>query len=127
MPSSTWPHASHEPRRLVRLWIGVLAGPLLFLALLETNYVLTYVACERRIEWPVHAASAVAFVLVGLAGLSAWRTASTVATDIESTDPGTTRDARVRFMALGGAVLCLGFMLVIIAMEIPAVVLTPCG
>lgn len=127
MPSSTWPHASHEPRRLVRLWIGVLAGPLLFLALLETNYVLTYVACERRIEWPVHVASAVAFVLVGLAGLSAWRSASAGATEIESTDPGTTRDVRVRFMALGGAVLCLGFMLVILAMEIPAVVLTPCG
>lgn len=105
----------------------MLAGPLLFLALLETNYVLTYVACERRVEWPVHVASAVAFVLVGLAGLSAWRSASAGATEIESTDPGTTRDVRVRFMALGGAALCLGFMLVILAMEIPAVVLTPCG
>ena len=55
------------------LWLGLLAGPTVWLMLLEFNYVGAYVACETRSTWFLHTATAVAVILVTAAGFFAWR------------------------------------------------------
>ena len=130
MPSSTLRHGSFdEGRRLAALWVGVLAGPVVWAALLETNYVLSYVACEQRHTWMLHTSTLVALVLVAAAAVAARRAAPPlehVKDEPPSTDPDTTGLTRARFMAIGGLALCAWFAIVIIAMEIPALVLNPC-
>ena len=131
MPSSTLRHGSFDAgRRTTTLWIGVLAGPLVWATLLETNYILSYVACEQRQTWMLHLAVAVALALVAGAAALTWRAAphglSYERERDVSTDPVDTAIIRARFMAIGGLALCAWFALVIIAMEIPVLVLKPC-
>ena len=122
MPSSTSPHGSFSwGPRLAALWAGLAAGPLAWAALLQTNYVLSYVACEQRHTWILHLATAVALALVALGALAAWR-ARPADDEIESS----TTEARARFMATGGLALCAGFALVILATEVPVLILRPC-
>jgi hypothetical protein len=131
MPSSTLRHGSFDVGgRITALWIGVLAGPLVWAALLETNYVLSYVACEQRHSWMLHLAAAVALALITGAAALTWRAAphglSYEREREVSTDPVETAVIRARFMAIGGLALCAWFALVIVAMEIPVLVLKPC-
>jgi hypothetical protein len=131
MPSSTLPRGSFDwGGRLAALWIGVLAGPLAWAGLLEANYVLSYVACEQRQTWMLHLATAAALALIALAASMAWRAAPPLAddptTETPSQDPGDTAVIRARFMAIGGLALCAWFAIVIMATEIPALVLKPC-
>jgi hypothetical protein len=127
MPSSTFSRALSDPGRLLRLWLGVLAGPVAFLAVLETNYVLAYVACERRHVWMIHLASLAAIALVAAAGASAWR-AAIPGSEIErpTLDPAQTSADRDRFLAWGAVALCAWFIVAIVALEIPPLVLRPC-
>jgi hypothetical protein len=131
MPSSTLRHGSFDAGgRAVALWIGVLAGPLAWSALLETNYVLSYVACEQRHTWMLHLATAIALALVAGAAWLTWVASPSLGYNSErdaSTDPVDTAIIRARFMAIGGLALCAWFALVIIATEIPVLVLHPCA
>jgi hypothetical protein len=131
MRSSTSRHGSFDAgSRITALWIGVLAGPLAWAAVLETNYLLSYVACEQRHTWMLHLAAAIALALVAGAAALTWRAAphglSYQGERKASTDPADTAIIRARFMAIGGLALCAWFAVVIIAMEIPVVVLEPC-
>ena len=128
MASSTLPHESSEPRwRLAALWAGVLTGPLAWAALLQTNYVLSYVACEQRQSWMLHLSAAVALVLVLAAAIAAWLAAPALGSgDDRGETPAETRHVRRRFMALAGLAMCAWFAIVILATEIPALVLHPC-
>jgi hypothetical protein len=112
---------------LVRLWAGVLVGPIMFLAALEANYVLAYVACERHQSWMIHLASLAAIVLVALAGLGAWR-AGVPGRELEqpTTDLVRTTMDLTRFMAYAGITLSVWFIIAIIALEIPPTILRPC-
>jgi|SRR5215207_6269854 len=131
MPSSTSLHASSEHgRRLLALWAGIVAGPLAWAALLQTNYVLSYVACEQRHSWMLHLATGVALLLVAGAAFAAWRAAASLAPlgeeEHAAADPARAMLFRARFMALSGLALCAWFIIVIIATELPALVLHPC-
>lgn len=122
MPSSTLRHgSSNKGSRLAALWAGLAAGPLAWAALLQTNYVLSYVACEQRHTWMLHLATAVALALVALGALAAWR-----ARPADDEIASATAEARARFMATGGLALCAGFALVILATELPVLILRPC-
>ena len=131
MPSSTLRHGSFDAGpRITTLWLGVLAGPAAWLALLETNYLLSYVACEQRQTWMLHLATVVALAIVAAAAACTWRAAPHELSyererDV-STDPADTAIIRARFMAIGGLALCAWFAVVIIATEIPVLVLKPC-
>ena len=116
------PGSFDQGRGLAALWAGLLAGPLAWAASLEVNYVLSYVACETRARWMLHLTTALALTLVGagaIAAAQAWRASTRHAVDDATL-------ARVRFMALGGLAMCAWFALVILATEIPALVLRPC-
>ena len=129
MQLSTSPRGSLDwGPRLAAFWIGLLAGPLVWAALLETNYVLSYVACEQRHTWMLHLSTAVALTVVALAAWTAWRAAPPLGDESgASTDPRETAVRRARFMAYGGLALCAWFFLVILATEVPAVILPPCS
>ena len=127
MGSSTSRPAWHEPARIAALWTGLLAGPLVWLTLLEVNYVMSYVSCETREKWFLHLAVAVAALLVAAAGYVAWRSGPPSAGD--ATTPPVTRttaELRARWMAMGGVALCAWFVLVILTMDIPIAVLKTC-
>ena len=122
MPFSTLRHGSFNwGPRLAALWAGLAAGPLAWAALLETNYALSYVACDQRHTWMLHLSTGVALVLVSLGALGAWAAAPPL--HGATTSPA---EARARFMAVGGLILCAWFALVILATEIPVLVLHPC-
>jgi hypothetical protein len=120
---------AHDRQRVLALWTGVLAGPLVWLALLQTNYVLSYVACETRQTWFLHAATGVAALLVAAAGAWGWRAGRGPA---DLPEPLTapvgpdTCDARTRWMAHAAVASSGWFILVILSMAIPVVVLGPC-
>jgi hypothetical protein len=131
MPSSTLRHESLDAGgRITALWIGMLAGPAVWAALLETNYVLSYVACEQRQTWMLHLAAVIALALLAGAAALSWQAAPhglnyECERDV-STNPDETAIIRARFMAIGGLALCAWFAVVILAMEIPVLVLKPC-
>lgn len=129
MSASTSHPVSHETWRVASLWAGLLTGPILALMVLEFNYVAAYVACEVRATWFMHVATLVAAAIVALAGLLSWRARfSPVAPDVEPTLPlsDTTRVQRSNWMSLAGLAISAWFVLVILAMEIPILVLQEC-
>jgi hypothetical protein len=102
-----------------------MTGPMAWAALLEVNYVLSYVSCEHHRTWMLHAASLTALLLTAAAALAASRTwRDTLRHPGGDTD--VKGDGRARAMALGGIAMCVWFSLVIVATEIPVLVLRPC-
>ncbi len=131
MPSSTLRRDSSEwsqPGKLTPLWIGVLAGPIMWAALLETNYALSYVACEQRDKWMLHLATALAALIVAIAGYVAWRAAPPLGgTEQPTVDRDQTRVLRARFMAISAVVLSAWFILVILSTEVVISILEVCS
>lgn len=131
MPSSTLHRDSSEWSRagkLTPLWIGVLAGPLMWAVLLETNYALSYVACEQRHKWMLHLATGLAALIVAIAGYFAWRAAPQFGSIEEPTaDRDQTRLLRARFMAISALVLSAWFILVILSTEVVISILEVCS
>jgi hypothetical protein len=129
MPSSTSRPVSHERWRLASLWAGLLTGPFVWLALLQVNYVLAYVACETQSTWFMHLAIVVAVLLVAGAGYLAWAAShGNMMADETQTPPlsDETRLQRSRWMSLAGVAFSLWFIVVILAMEVPLLVLKEC-
>jgi hypothetical protein len=128
MPSSTSRPVSHERWRLAALWLGILAGPTVWLALLEANFVLAFDAC-RSGTWALHLTVAVATAAVAACGWLAWAVAQGRVLADESNGPPlsiATRDQRARWMSLTGVALSIWFVVVILAMEVPMLVLGVC-
>lgn len=132
MSSSTSPREWREPHdnhRELALWFGLLAGPLVWLTLLETNYVLSYVSCEVRQTWFLHLVALVSLAIVGIAGVAAWRAG---ARDGRLDDPHTppvgpeTARERASWMAYAGVAMSIWFAIVILSMEVPVFILPAC-
>jgi hypothetical protein len=109
-----------ETRRLAVAWTALLAGPLAWFALLQTNYALVHWACATGhaavIRWlPVGALAIAAAALV-----ASWRASRTSRTE-DATPAGATR-----ILASLGMALAVLFLLVIVATLLPTFVLTPC-
>lgn len=129
MDSSTSHRAWSERWRTAALWAGVLTGPIVWLTLLETQYVLSYVACEARTTWFMHLSTGAALVLVGGAAWAAWSASDGAPYDDDAQSPPVgddTRRQRSRWMSLAGLALSAWFALVILAMEVPILILGVC-
>lgn len=127
MPSSISPPAWHNTTRTAILWAGILTGPIVWLLMLEANYVLTYVACETGHEWFLHATVLAAVCIVAVAGSLAWLHGPP--DDPELHTPPVTRqtaEQRARWMAMYGVASSAWFVIVILANEIPILVLRAC-
>ena len=127
MSSSTSPRAWHDSRRTAALWVGLLAGPLVWFTVLEVNYVMSYVSCESRHTWFLHGVNLVSAAVVAYAALIAWRSGPPENAE-HPTPPITpeTSENRARWMSLSGAILSVWFVVVILAMEIPVAVIPSC-
>jgi hypothetical protein len=109
------------------LWAGLLTGPLVWLALLETQYVLSYVSCQTRQHWPLHLATAIAVLVVAASGWLASRSGPAEDEEPRSAPSSDgTRESRARWMSLAGLATSVSFILLILTMEIPILVLETC-
>ena len=120
---------AHARRRVFALWTGVLAGPLVWLMLLEVNYVLSYVSCEARQTWFLHLATLVSVALVAAAGAWGWsagRGPRELPEPLTEPVSAATCDVRTRWMGHASVGLSAWFILVILAMEVPVIVLRTC-
>jgi hypothetical protein len=105
------------------LTLAVFLGPVSALADLNVMYALVPESCIRGSKWMLHASAGLFFLLCAAGAFIAWR----VGSRFEVTDPAPDRLAeRTRWLALAGVVLCVFSALVIVAMEIPNVVLRSC-
>jgi hypothetical protein len=121
--------SARDPRRTLTLWVGVLAGPLLFLTLLEVNYVLAYVACEAQQSWFLHVTGVVAVLLTAIAGLLAWQARLPIDADqAELSGPPVVYApfTRVYWMATLAALSSVWFIVAMLALAVPPIVLQPC-
>jgi hypothetical protein len=112
-----------QPGETLRLWIGVLAGPLVALLEQEVLYLLVPDACARGHELPLHLAALTALLLIVGAGLLALREWRRVAEEAHGT--GGPR-ARSRFMAAVGMLTSIIFGLGIAAHWLAVIVLGAC-
>ena len=132
MRSSTSPRVlrdAHERRRVLALWTGVLTGPVVWLTLLEANYVLSYVSCETKQIWFLHLTTLVSITLVAAAGAWGWsagRGPRELPEPLTSPVSAQTCDSRTRWMAHAAVALSAWFIIVILAMEVPVIVLRTC-
>jgi hypothetical protein len=109
----------HRAGAPLLLWVGVLLPPLAFLADLEAGYALAAPACADGAGFELLASSALAALLATGGGLLAWR----VGTRRQREQPHGS-DALRRghlFLAIAGAVLAAGSVLLIVAMALARV------
>jgi hypothetical protein len=120
---------SRHRRRVAVLWAGLLAGPLIFLAVLQANYVLSYVACETRQTWFLHAVTLAGVLLVAVVGWRSWAI-GVAGAPLQSPSDGelgpSTSKSRAVWMGYAGAGLNAWFAVAIASMDIPVLVLRTC-
>jgi hypothetical protein len=136
MPSFTSRRASFDtPGQQAIRWAGVFVGPLAWAAVLQTNYSMSYVACEQGGNWMLHLAIAVAIVVIAVVAYAAWRVlppgmgsdTDGAGSALLGADPERSALARARFVSLSALVLSAWFALVILAMDVPAALLQACN
>jgi hypothetical protein len=121
---TTDPREPEIERRDVLLWLAVLAGPFAWALQQQVSYMTTPTACASGRHLFLHLVSLAALLIVGAGAAIAWRRWK--AASEGSTEKGDPKGSRVRFMALSGLTACVFFALVIVATEIPNLVLRVC-
>src|SRR5688572_11540388 len=89
-----------SPRGILVLWTGILAGPLLWFANQQINYLLVGWACGSERMYLLHLVSLLCLagtVAAGLLARRGWRALRSEAADVDALTPG-----RANFMALLG-------------------------
>lgn len=107
---------------IVRLWVGLLGPPVIWLCDLTANYALTRWSCANDRAWVLDAVSLLALVLVALTSFVAWGEWK----KLGERDAGETIGGRRRLMAIGGLTNGGFFAVVIVATAIPNFVLRSC-
>lgn len=116
--------ANRPERRDVLLWLPVLAGPVAWILTEQVSYMLAPTACWNRQHFLLFLVPLGTLLLVAAGAAVAW---SRWQREPEgSTEQGDPRDSRRRFMAVCGFWACVGFAVVILATEVPNLVLKVC-
>lgn len=106
-----------EKRRSQALAAGMFLAPIAWTLQLQINYSLTESFCRNGQQWLLHLVSLACLLLAAAGAGIAWMTWSRLTSG--STAEGDARVAGPSFVALGGLVMSLFFMLVIFAMDLP--------
>ena len=109
--------------RAVRLWIAVLAGPVVWFASMLANFGFTGQICAHG-RAVLFAVTALALVLTASAGFSAWRFWREAGVELPGESGGLT--ACHRSMGLAGVLLSAMFFVVIVAQSVPNLMLKGC-
>lgn len=127
-PAATRPESAprEEPAPFSNpaLWSGVLTGPILFLVLLQVNYLLTMWSCSAGARWPLHLATLIALAVTVLAGVRSygmWDRAGR-----EWSDNAGGGRARTRFLSSLGVLTSSLFATVILAQWLMVMLMDPC-
>jgi hypothetical protein len=118
-------HSALPSRDTVALWLGVLAGPVLVLAQQTMVYVLVPDACARQSSVFVHLTHLAALLLIGGGLLLCRREWARVGRGRPDERPGP--EHRARFMAYGGMVSNVFFMLLVLAQWLATALFSPCS
>jgi hypothetical protein len=110
--------------RNLALWIGVLAGPFIWLLSFQANFTLAPWACKFDTKIALFLVTIAALILVAGSGLLAWR--EWTALGRIAPDEAAGAVGRSRIMALGGVLLSAMFFLVILAQAVPELILGAC-
>jgi hypothetical protein len=98
-------------------------GPIAALTNVTVSYTLSFETCERGSKAMLHACAAGFFAACVIGALLAWR----IGTRFTPDGPVPDRMVeRTRWLAMAGVILCVFSALVIVAMEIPNVILRSC-
>ena len=106
------------------LWAGVLTGPILFLVLLQVNYLLTMWSCSAGVRWPLHLATLIVLAVTVLAGLGAYRMWHRAGREWSDNAGG--GRARARFLSSLGLLTSSLFATVILAQWLTVMLMDPC-
>ena len=118
------PREPYIERRDVLLWLAVLAGPFAWALQQQVSYMITPTACASGRHVFLHLVTLGALLLAGAGTALAWSRFK--AAPEGSTEKGDPKSSRIRFMALSAVTTCVFFVLVILATEIPNLVLRVC-
>ena len=121
---ATDPREPDIERRDVLLWLTLLAGPFAWALQQQVSYMTTPTACASGRHVFLHLVSLVALLIVGAGAALAWTRWKSAPEG--STEKGDPKGSRTRFMALSALTTCAFFLLVILATEVPNLVLRVC-
>ena len=120
----TDPREPDIERRDVLLWLAVLAGPFAWALQQQVSYMTTPTACASGRHILLHLVSLAALLIVGAGAALSWTRWK--AAPEGSTEKGDPKGSRIRFMALSAVTSCVFFALVVLATEVPNLVLRVC-
>ena len=112
-------------RGIWHLWAGILIGPAAVVLTFQTNYILVNFACESGWWLALHMLPVLGLVMSLGGVVLSRRMWHDNGAEWSAADAGVT--PRSRFMAVGGAVLSAGCALLIVALWIPAWIVSPCA
>lgn len=111
------------------LWYGVFAGPVAWALDEQASYFMVQTACDSGRPLLLHLASLLCFLAAVVGIFLSWRAWTRLRGEEGqvSTSQGLPTESRRLFQALFGMVLSTGFALVIVATEIPNLILSTRG
>lgn len=118
------PEKFETRRGIALLWFGVLGGPVLWFTHQQVELVLVPWVCGHAQTWILHAVTAACLAGVFAAGAVAWKNRTENA-PLDAPEVPASR-SRSRFMGTVGLMASVLFALVIIAQEVPNLLLDPC-
>lgn len=104
------------------IWIGLLAAPFAAALLLSVGYALVPWACRAGLGAALHVPAVFALALAAFGAWKGWR-----AWRAESAPDRDRIDERRRFLAVAAVFLSVYFLAVILALEVPNLMLEPCA
>lgn len=132
--------AAMEPRSPATPWFPFLAGPIVGALHEAIGYLLVARSCAtgfpgfsagslgglQILELALSVVAEVVLVAAAINGLRLWRRTEGRAADASTSNDQRTAAGRVRFMALVGGVMSIGFALYVLYAGLAAVILNPC-
>src|SRR4051812_45535055 len=112
------------PTNAMRLWAGILAGPIAWFLQMQVSYALVPWACATGHLIVLHLLTLGGLLIAAAGALTAWREWQRLGREWPKGAGGP--QARSRFMAVLGLLASIMFFLVILAQGIPSFLLNPC-